>query len=133
MDDILYKQECYNIVGAAMAVYNDKGHGFLEPVYQECMEIELGIRNIQMSAQVPFPLAYRGRALKQKYVADLVCYEQIIVEVKAVSALCDSHRSQVLNYLKASGLELGLLINFGHPGRLEYERIVRTHAHHGPQ
>jgi GxxExxY protein len=124
MNNLLYKDEAYQIVGACFAVYNDKGCGFLEPVYQECMEIELGHLGIPFTAHPVLKLTYRGQELKQRYIPDFICYDKIIVELKAVSVLCDEHRSQLLNYLNATGLKLGLLVNFGHHGSLEYERIV---------
>ena len=124
MKELIYKEESYRIMGACFAVYKDKGCGFVEPVYQECLEIEFELQGILFIPQKPLPLAYKGRSLKQKYIADFVCYNQIIVELKAVSALADEHRSQVLNYLNATGYKLGLLINFGHHPKLEYERLV---------
>jgi len=109
-----------------MTVYKDKGHGFVEPVYQDCMEIELDHLGIPFNAQVNLPLFYRGRALNHSYIPDLLCHGKIIVEIKAVKCLIDEHRAQVLNYLKASGLQLGLLVNFGHYPGLEWERLVLT-------
>jgi GxxExxY protein len=126
MVDILYKEEAYQIIGACMTVYKDKGHGFVEPVYQDCMEIELGYLNLPYESQVNIPLSYRGISLKHSYIPDLLCFGKIIVELKAVKILTDEHRAQVLNYLKASGLQLGLLVNFGHYPGLEWERIVLT-------
>lgn len=122
--ELLFKEEAYRIVGAAMEVYNEKGCGFLEGVYQECFEIELGIRGIPFAAQLELPLTYKGRALRQVYRADVVCFGEIIVEIKAVCALVDEHRAQVLNYLSATGKCLGLLINYGHHPGLEWERLV---------
>lgn len=110
-----------------MAVYKDKGHGFVEPVYQECVEIELDHLGIDFQSQVPLALSYREQKLKNTYIPDLICCGKIIVELKAVKNLADEHRAQVLNYLKASGLELGLLVNFGHHPGLEWERIILTH------
>ena len=124
MADLIYKDECYAIVGAAMEVYNEMGHGFLEPVYQECMEIEMGEMAIPFDNHVPLNLTYKGRPLSQGYVPDFLCYGKIIVELKALTALADPHRAQVINYLKASGMKLGVLINFGAPGGLQFERIV---------
>ena len=109
-----------------MTVYKDKGHGFAEPVYQDCMEIELGFLNLPFESQVNLPLYYRQQLLRHTYIPDLLCYGKIIVELKAVKLLTDEHRAQVLNYLKASGLQLGLLVNFGHYPGLEWERIVLT-------
>lgn len=125
MVDLLFKDECYRIIGACFEVYNDKGCGFVEPVYQECMEIELGLQGIPFQSQQQLRLFYKGKELKQKYIPDFMCFEQIIVEIKAVSQLTDEHRAQVHNYLKATGFRLGLLINFGNHPKLEYERIVR--------
>jgi GxxExxY protein len=125
--DIVYKEEAYKIIGAAMEVYNEKGFGFHEPVYQECMELELGFQSILFEPQRELKLEYKGRALKQKYIPDLLCFGKMVVELKAVSALTDEHRGQVLNYLRATGMKLGILINFGNPKKLEWERIVLTH------
>lgn len=126
MGDLLFKNEAYQIIGCCMTVYKDKGHGFVEPVYQDCMEIELEHMEIPFISQVNLPLFYRGRALKHSYIPDLLCFGKIIVELKAVKSLVDEHRAQVLNYLKASGLQLGLIVNFGHYPGLEWERIVLT-------
>jgi GxxExxY protein len=126
MTEIIYKEESYAIVGACFEVYNDKGCGFLEPVYQECLAIEFNHQNIPAIPKPLLTLSYRGRILTQTYQADFVCYQKIIVELKAVTALCDEHRAQLLNYLNATGFELGLLVNFGHYPKLEYERIAKT-------
>jgi GxxExxY protein len=125
MTEILFKDEAYKIVGACFEVYNEQGCGFVEPVYQECLEIEFGLQGIPFQAQRQLQLSYKGRQLKQTYIPDFMCYEKLIVEIKAVSQLCDEHRAQVHNYLKATGFRLGILINFGHHPKLEYERIVR--------
>lgn len=124
MAELIYKKESYAIMGACFEVYKEKGHGFVEPIYQECLEIEMKLRNIPFIAQQALPLTYKNRALKHSYIPDLVCYDSIIVELKAVSALTDEHRAQVLNYLRATGMRLGLLINFGTYPKLENERIV---------
>jgi GxxExxY protein len=124
MVDVLYKDESYRIMGACFEVYKVKGSGFLEPVYQECLEIELELLGIPFKAQSELQLHYKGRVLKSKYIPDFICYEKIIIELKAVKALADEHRAQVHNYLKATGIRLGLLSNFGHYPKLEYERIV---------
>ena len=126
MTDLIYADESYAIMGACFNVYKDKGNGFVEPVYQECMEIELEHQGIPFKAQPPLQLEYRGHILKQTYKPDLICYDKIIVELKAVSNLIDEHRSQVLNYLHATGMKLGLLVNFGHYPKVEYERIALT-------
>jgi GxxExxY protein len=125
MGEILYRDESYSIMGACFEVYNEKGPGFLEAVYQECLEIEFNLRRIPFVAQAELTLTYKGRTLRKKYQPDFLCYDKIIVEVKAVGALADEFRAQVHNYLKATGLRLGLLVNFGHKEKLEYSRIVR--------
>ena len=111
---------------ACFEVYKRLGCGFLESVYQECLEIELNLQKVTYISQAELPVIYRGRKIMHTYKADLICYDKIIVELKAVSVLADEHRAQILNYLNASGLKLGLLINFGHHPKLEYERFVLT-------
>ena len=126
MEKLIHKEEVYTIVGAAMEVHREKGFGFSEPVYQECMEIELVQRKINCEPQKELPLVYKGYRLKKTYVADFVAFDKIIIEViKALDKLTAREESQVLNYLKASGLEVGVLLNFGAP-RLEWKRIVLT-------
>jgi GxxExxY protein len=122
--ELIYKAESYAIIGACFAVYKDKGCGFLEPVYHECLGIEFESQGIPFLSKPPQTLQYRGRTLVQTFSPDFICYEKIIVEIKAVSALVDEHRAQVLNYLSATGCELALLVNFGHYPRLEYERLL---------
>jgi len=122
---LIYREECFAIIGASFEVYNEKGCGFTEAIYQECMEIELGLRGIAFEAQAHLPLSYKDRPLRQRFQPDFVCMGKVIVEIKALSSLVDEHRSQVLNYLNATGFRLGLLVNFGHPRGLEWERIVR--------
>jgi GxxExxY protein len=124
--DLLFKEESYKIVGACFEVYKEKGCGFAESVYQECLELELRDQTIPFSAQQILSLHYKGHPLKSVYVPDLICYGGIVVELKAVTALTDEHRSQVMNYLKATGMELGLLVNFGHYPKAEIERIAAS-------
>lgn len=126
MDDLIYKDEAFKIVGACFEVYKEKGCGFLEPVYQECLEIELMLQKIAFIPQKPLTLAYKGYQLKHIYEPDFICYDQIVVEIKAVSQLIDEHRAQVINYLHATGFKLGLLVNFGHYPKVEWERIANT-------
>lgn len=121
---IIYKEESYKVVGAAFKVYNALGHGFLEAVYQEALEIEFKRQGIPYEREKELKIKYDGIELKQTYKADFVCFGKIIVELKAVNALDDAHRSQVYNYLHASGYKLGLLLNFGNSDELEKERIV---------
>ncbi len=124
MTDILYREESYRIMGACMEVYKEKGCGFLEAVFHECLEIEFRAQNVPFALRPILALGYKGVALKQTYSPDFVCYERIILEIKAVSHLADEHRAQVHNYLRATGHRLGLLVNFGHYPKLEWERIV---------
>jgi GxxExxY protein len=123
--ELIYKDEAYAVIGACFEVYNELGCGFLEAVYQECLEMELTLRGIPFRPQAALGLTYKGRPLKQRYQPDFICYEKMILEIKSASGLDDAHRSQVHNYLKATGHRLGMLVNFGHHQKLEYERIVR--------
>lgn len=124
MAEIIYREESYKIMGACFEVYKEKGCGFTEPVYQECLEIEFGRQGIPFVAQPKLELEYKGTKLEQFFIPDFVCFGSIIVELKALSKLIDEHRAQVLNYLHAMNFRLGLLINFGHYPKVEYERIV---------
>ena len=124
MTDLKFEEESYRIRGAVFEVYREMGCGFLEPVYQECLEKELGRQGIPFVAQRELILHYKGDRLEQTYKPDFICFERIIVELKAVKELANEHRAQVHNYLKATGLELGLLVNFGHHPKVEIERIV---------
>ena len=121
---LIYHQECYAIIGAAMQVYNTLGSGFLEAVYQEALEIEFQKRNIPYEREKELKITYREVELKQTYRADYVCYGKIIVELKAVHELDDVHRAQVINYLHITQCKLGILLNFGHPDELQFERLV---------
>jgi GxxExxY protein len=125
MPEIIYKDESYRMIGACFQVYNEKGYEFTEPVYQECLEIELGLQSIPFTEQAHLPMSYKGRPPHQRFQLDFVCDEKVILEIKAVSALTDEHRAQVLNYLNATGYRLGLLVNFGHHGQPEWGRIVK--------
>ncbi len=124
MNDILYKNECYQIQGAIFEVYREIGTGFLESVYQECLEKEFSIRNIPFQRQVEIKLSYKGDLLQQYFKADLICYESIIIELKACKSLEPIHKAQILNYLKATGLRLGLLVNFNAYPKAIVERII---------
>lgn len=108
-----------------MAVHRELGHGFLEAVYQEAFEIELGLQGIPFESEVALPIDYKEIRLKKQYYADFICYNKIIVETKALNGLDTAHESQLLNYLKATGFKLGLLINFGSPS-LQYKRMVMS-------
>lgn len=124
MAEIVFPEESYRIQGARFEVYKEKGCGFLEPVYQECLEIEFELRGIAFRSQPELSLSYKGHPLKQTYRPDFVCEGKIILELKAVSKLLDEHRAQVHNYIRATGLRLGIPANFAHFPKLEYERIV---------
>lgn len=121
---IIFKEESYKIVGACFEVYNEKGNGFLEAVYQECLSIEFVLQGVEFFEQPPINLSYKSRELQKKYYPDFLCFNQVIVELKAVSTLTDEHRSQVYNYLRATSLKLGILVNFGSTQKLSYERIL---------
>jgi GxxExxY protein len=121
---ILYQDESYQIVGACFEVYKELGPGFLEAVYQECLAREFTIRGIPFTEQKRLKLSYKGEPLLQHYDADFLCYEKIIIEIKAQKALLDAHRAQTINYLKSTGIELGLLVNFGHHPKIEHERFL---------
>ena len=123
-EKLIYKDESFNIVGACFGVYKTMGCGFLESVYQECLEKEFTKRNIPYESQKELLLTYIGEKLNQKYKPDFICYDKIIVEIKAVSKLIDEHKAQIINYLNAIQYKLGLLINFGHYPKIENERFV---------
>jgi GxxExxY protein len=112
-ETILFKDESYTIQGAIFEVYREMGCGFLEPVYQECLEKELRLRNIPFVSQAELMLTYKGEPLVQTYKPDFICFNKIIVELKAVREIAPEHKAQVINYLKATGMKLGLLVNFG--------------------
>jgi GxxExxY protein len=128
MRELIYKEEVYQIVGAAMEVYNNLGCGFLEPVYQEALEIELASRKIPARAQFEFRINYKDRILQKTYIVDFLVYEKILVEIKAVSELTGHEEAQLINYLKASGLQLGLLINFGGKSLQWYRRVLMDNS-----
>ena len=121
---VIYPEESFEITGAAMAVYNNLGCGFLESVYQEALEIEFQRRGIPYKSECDLDIYYDGILLRKTFRADFVCYGKIIVELKAVSALDDGNRAQMRNYLKATNLRLGLLINFGETKGIVIERRV---------
>ncbi len=122
---LVYEEETYKILGACFEVYKEKGCGFLEAVYQECLEIEFEIQELLFQSRSELQLTYKDRILKQKYIPDFICFGKIILEIKAVTKLNDEHRAQVHNYLKATGYKVGLLVNFGHYPKVEHERIIR--------
>jgi GxxExxY protein len=125
MPELLLRDEVYAVVGAAIEVHREFQSGFYEGVYQEAMELELTDRRIPFVPQMPLKISYKGRVLKKEYIADLVCFGQIIVELKVMKELTGREEQQLLHYLKATNLRVGLLINFGDHGRLDWKRMVR--------
>ena len=124
MVELILKDEVFAIIGAAIEVQRVLGSGFLEPVYQEAMEIESASRILPFEPQKIIRIDYKGRLLKKEYIADLIYYNQIIVELKALDKLTGKEESQILNYLKATRMKVGLLINFGSSPKLEWKRFV---------
>jgi GxxExxY protein len=124
MSKLIHEQETYDILGACFEVYREIGCGFLEAVYQECLAIEFGRRGVPFRALVPLELRFKGHLLQKRYEADFICHDKVLVEIKAISALADEHRAQIQNYLHATGLRVGLLVNFGHHPLVEHERFV---------
>ncbi|MFZ4858547.1 MAG: GxxExxY protein [Desulfuromonadaceae bacterium] len=125
MDDkIIYREECYAIQGAVFEVYREMGCGFLESVYQECLEKELKRVGIPFVSQQELQLYYKGEPLRQIYKPDLTCFDKIILELKAVKSVLPEHEAQILNYLKATGMKLGLLVNFGSYPKATVNRLA---------
>lgn len=122
--ELIYGEEVYRIVGAAMDVYNELGNGFLESVYQEAIEIECSNKNIPFVSQQKVQISYKKAILKKEFIADLICFEKIVVELKALERLSGKEESQIINFLKATGYKVGLLINFGSHRKLEWKRYV---------
>jgi GxxExxY protein len=122
--ELLFRDESYAILGACFEVYKEKGAGFLEAVYQECLGIEFQARGVPYEEKPRLRLTYKGRELIQVYEPDFLCFGEIILELKAVKLVTDEHRAQVINYLRATGKQLGLLINFGHYPKIEHERFL---------
>nr|WP_321410879.1 GxxExxY protein [uncultured Carboxylicivirga sp.] len=123
--ELLFKDEAYKIIGAAMEVHRELKNGFLEPVYQEALAKEFNIQNIPFERESLINIYYKGEILGKYYKADFICYNEIIIELKALSDLTNEHESQLINYLKATNMKLGILINFGKPS-LQYKRIINN-------
>lgn len=126
MSSLLNKEEVYSVVGAAMEVYNVLGRGFHEPVYQEALELELADRQIPFRPQHELRIHYKHHLLEQKYKPDFIAYDSIVIEIKALDRLTSTEESQLINYLKATGMEVGVLINFGAEKDLQWKRMVLT-------
>jgi len=124
MAELIYKEEVFAIVGAAMEVHTILGSGFLEGVYQEALEIESRVRQLPFESQKNLQIRYKEHVLKKEYIADLIYFEKIVVELKALDRLSGREDSQLLNYLKATGMKVGVLINFGSHPKLEWKRLV---------
>lgn len=124
MTDLIFKDESFTIQGAVFEVYRHMGHGFLESVYQECLEKELKERDVPFLSQPELQLSYKGQTLQQFFKPDLICYGKMIIELKAAKEIASEHKAQVLNYLKATGFKLGFLVNFGTYPKAEICRLV---------
>ena len=124
MVELVLKEEVFAIMGAAMEVHRTLGSGFLEPVYQEALEIESLSRGLPFGTQKVLRIRYKEQYLKKEYIADLVYFDKVIVELKALDHLSGKEEAQLLNYLKATGMKVGVLINFGSHPKLEWKRLV---------
>ena len=124
--ELIYANEAYKIQGAVFEVYREIGCGFLEAVYQECLEEEFRRQAIPFLSQAELQIEYKGEILKQTYKPDFICYDKIIVELKAVKEIVNENQAQVINYLKVTGMELGLLVNFGSYPKVEIKRLINT-------
>jgi GxxExxY protein len=123
-EKIILGDECFKIQGAIFEVYRELGSGFLESVYQECLERELHRAGIPFGSQKEIPMTYKGEPLLQHFRADFICYDAVILEIKAVREIAPEHKAQILNYLKATGLQVGLLVNFGSHPKATIQRYV---------
>lgn len=126
MSEIMFKEESYRIMGACFEVYSQMGPGFLEPVYHECLCLELQAREIPFKSKEKLNAKYKNQVLKSRFQPDFICFDLIVLELKAVSELLDIHRAQLHNYLKLTSLQLGILINFSSHPKLHFERIARS-------
>ena len=123
--DVNYKKdESYRLLGAAFEVYNDRSFGLAEDIYQECLEIELALRDIPFRAKQELACFYKGRELKKRYIPDLIVFDTIVVELKAVGQLLPEHEAQLINYLRITKQPLGYLINFGKSGGVDFKRVI---------
>ncbi len=124
MSDLIFEEESYLIRGACMEVYKVMGNGFLEAVYQECLDREFKVRGVSFQSQQELILHYKGEQLRQTYRPDFICFGKIIVEIKGVAKLHSEHQAQIINYLKATSFKLGLLVNFGSYPQIQIERFA---------
>ena len=124
MDIQLYKDRMYRIIGAAMSLYNELGSGYSEPIYQECLSVICSEKDIPWEREKTLKMYFHGVELEKTYKADFVCYDDIIVELKAVSELLSEHRAQLFNYMRITNIKFGILINFGEKDRLHSEKYM---------
>jgi GxxExxY protein len=120
----LYSKEGYKLMAAAFEVHNEQGGGLLEEIYQECLEIELELREVSFRPRHELTMFYKGRELKKRYIPDLLVFGEVVVELKSVSALAPEHEAQLLNYMRISKKPVGYLINFGPIEEVEWKRFV---------
>jgi GxxExxY protein len=120
----IYKEEGYQFMGAAFEVYNNRGYGLAEEIYQECLEIELELRGISLRSKAEIKCFYKGRELKKRYVPDLCVFGSLVVELKAVAELAPEHEAQLINYMRIARQAVGYLVNFGHKRTLEWKRFI---------
>ena len=123
MTQIYRDPKTFEIIGAAMEVHRELGSGFLEAVYQEALSIEFGLKKIPFKKEIELPIRYKEAVLSTSYRADYICYDDVIVELKAITQMTGKEESQIINYLKATRLKIGLLLNFG-SSKLEYKRFI---------
>ena len=126
MTNIILKEESYNVIGACMNVHKELGCGFLEPIYQEALEYEFKLSNIPFEREKHLAVRYRDITLSKYYIADFICYDKIVLELKALSEINNDHKSQIINYLKMTNMQLGIIINFGKDS-LDYERVINKY------
>jgi GxxExxY protein len=124
MSNLIYEEESYLIRGACIEVHKEMGNGYLEAVYQECLEREFSVRGIPFQSQQELVLHYKGEQLRQTYKPDFICFGKIIVEIKGVAKIHSEHQAQIINYLKATGFKLGFLVNFGSHPQAQIERFA---------
>ena len=126
LERILFKKEVFEIIGAAIEVHKELGSGFLESVYEEAMTIEATKKEIPFQTQVKIPIQYKDQTLKKEFIADCIAFDKIIIEFKCIAKLSRVEEAQIINYLKATGMKVGLLINFGSMNKLEWKRYILT-------
>jgi GxxExxY protein len=128
----MLSSEGYQFMGAAFEVYNQLGYGMAEEVYQQCLEIELKLQAIPFLTKRELRLAYKGRTIEKRYVPDLIVFDAIVVELKAVKELTDEHEAQLFNYMRIAQQPVGYLLNFGSKGKLEWKRYILSDLHQIP-